>query len=1125
MIFWGDEGNANSYKAFDSTQVLLQYWYNYIPNNNATVATPANNQVVTTTNPVLRINPATDPDNDPLEYNFVLRDQTGTVLQSTGYTSALSMTVMNGILQDSQTYNWEVWVKDQYYYHQQKAFTSNFKVDFRLGKDASQIYNDIGPVSVSLQTGNAYTSVSSHSMNALGGNIGIGLEYNSPSITREGLEAKFFNNTTWSGSPVYTRIDGNVDFNWSSGSPAPGIVNPDNYSASWSGFFVAPSAGNYKFKGVADDISEVRSGVTVIAPNNAWSGPIALSEGQAYPIEMRFVENTGLAAAEFWCENPSGVQAKIPSNLLRTPPQKIGFNTGLTGHYFIDNNGSHDFNQSPNKFLTSNEPIVQYDWGANSPVSGGPVDGFLARFEGYITPPTTGTYTFTVGSDDGTRLWVNNQQLVNRWLDQGYTEFTSTSITLSAGQSYPIKLEYYELSFSARVELKWSGPSINGIIENKYLSPEPRIVPVGWKVTGVTTSPFDTLKVLSNGNLSLITSDGAESLYTYTNGGYKPPPNEDAWIIKNADNTFTLTDTNGGIYVYASIDNSGFYKIRETSSPYDDKNPAGLKYEYQTIGGSTKLRRIIDSVDQNRFGTLYYKGDTQCTNDIIGTSEVPQGYLCAFGTTDGRITYFTYLSNQGFLNHIIQPGNARTEFTYSSDGQITSVRTPAMVDVITAGLRTAADSGSKYTINYDSLGRVTSANLPSNTGASSLSHTIEYLNNRSRQHLNGGGNTEPNGYTKYIEYDNLYRTTKVCDKTAQCSLTEWDTVKDLVLSTTDAIGLKSTTIYDADDKPIETFGPAPTTWYGADRKPTAAYLSQVPRTQTNYDETLTGPAVTYYNVKNNSLFGSPRLHQFGIRPADRTLLWFDSTLGHTMPSGMSTLAGYDGYGLSITGKMTPTTSGSYTFKFDASDALKVWVDDTLVADNWANRSAPNTYATKNYTTNLNANQVYRMRIDWAIYNASPRFASYITGPNIATTYSWPNLKPGYNLATSNKVFDSTLGDLTTTTTYSDPAYSLVSEKTLDPTGLNYKSQSTFEAPGTGFFRPLTTTTAGGSVTSYTYYGNTETRLNPCTNLTVSQAGFPKSATYPNGMIVESIYDSTGRVTASRINTEAWNCTT
>ena len=82
---------------------------------------------------------------------------------------------------------------------------------------------------------------------------------------------------------------------------------------------------------------------------------------------------------------------------------------------------------------------------------------FKARFTGNITTTDEGTYTFYVTADDGIRLWVNNQLLVDSWINQGATEYQAT-INLSACTDYQVKIEYYENGGDAVCKFEWSGP-------------------------------------------------------------------------------------------------------------------------------------------------------------------------------------------------------------------------------------------------------------------------------------------------------------------------------------------------------------------------------------------------------------------------------------------------------------------------------------------------------------------------------------------------------------------------------------------------------------------------------------------------------------------------------------------
>lgn len=293
---------------------------------------------------------------------------------------------------------------------------------------------------------------------------------------------------------------------------------------------------------------------------------------------------------------------------------------------------------------------------------------------------------------------------------------------------------------------------------------------------------------------------------------------------------------------------------------------------------------------------MVYQGEADCANGS-GDTEVPPGYLCAFATTDGNWTKFHYF--QGMLNKIEYPGNSYVEYGYLTDGRISALRDSGMLDSIALGLRDGNETGSKFAFSYDTLGRADKVAFPSNTGASQLQHTFEYFPRASKQHLVGA--PEPVGYTKYLEFDNLMRTTKLCDNMGLCATTVWDAAKDIILSTTGPTGLRSNTIYDADDKPLENYGPAPAAWFGSDRKPLAAYVNQVPKVETRYDENMTGPAVAYYQVKGSTMFGNPKLHQFGINQNNKTELKFDSAT-QTFP--ITKAEGMDGVAASLTGKIT-----------------------------------------------------------------------------------------------------------------------------------------------------------------------------------------------------------------------------
>ncbi|MDQ3250067.1 MAG: PA14 domain-containing protein [Chloroflexota bacterium] len=99
------------------------------------------------------------------------------------------------------------------------------------------------------------------------------------------------------------------------------------------------------------------------------------------------------------------------------------------------------------------------------------------RWTGQIQPRFGETYTFITRSDDGVRLWVNNQLTINNWTDHAPTE-NQAALALTAGQRYDIKLEYYENGGQSAIKLEWQSAS-----EPRAVVPALQLYP---SATGVT---------------------------------------------------------------------------------------------------------------------------------------------------------------------------------------------------------------------------------------------------------------------------------------------------------------------------------------------------------------------------------------------------------------------------------------------------------------------------------------------------------------------------------------------------------------------------------------------------------------------------------------------------------------
>ncbi len=177
--------------------------------------------------------------------------------------------------------------------------------------------------------------------------------------------------------------------------------------------------------------------------------------------------DTGLTASTTYyyrvrATNAAGDSAYSAEAFATTPTPPP---TGLQGDYF-DN---IDFTAYT---LSRLDATVDFNWGSGSPDPSIGVDTFSVRWTGQVQPQYSQTYTFYTNSDDGIRLWVNGQLVVNNWTDHGPTENSGT-IALVANQRYDIILEFYENGGGAVAQLSWSSSS-----QAKQIIPTNRLFPV-----------------------------------------------------------------------------------------------------------------------------------------------------------------------------------------------------------------------------------------------------------------------------------------------------------------------------------------------------------------------------------------------------------------------------------------------------------------------------------------------------------------------------------------------------------------------------------------------------------------------------------------------------------------------
>jgi hypothetical protein len=207
---------------------------------------------------------------------------------------------------------------------------------------------------------------------------------------------------------------------------------------------------------------------TSTATNTSTNTPSPTSTATSTPTSTSSPTNTATSTPTSMPTSTPIAATNTPTNTPTSAPTSTPGSsttgTGLQGEYF-DNRDLTALK------LTRIDSTVNFSWGTGSPnVLIGP-DTFSVRWTGQVMPQFTETYTFYTRTDDGARLWVNGQLLVDKWVNQSTREWNG-AIALQAGVKYDIRFEYYENTGGANARLSWASVS-----QPKQVIPRIRLFP------------------------------------------------------------------------------------------------------------------------------------------------------------------------------------------------------------------------------------------------------------------------------------------------------------------------------------------------------------------------------------------------------------------------------------------------------------------------------------------------------------------------------------------------------------------------------------------------------------------------------------------------------------------------
>jgi len=626
---------------------------------------------------------------------------------------------------------------------------------------------------------------------------------------------------------------------------------------------------------------------------------------------------------------------------------QAGSNAGLTGTYYL---GSATPGGTVNRAIpTSNptvlqrtDPNVSFNWATTPPAPGLASTNFLATWKGILTAPSGATNVkFGFIGDDSAFVYINGSTTASASLTTPNASLTPTmsptATTLNPGPN-SILVEFEDGTDAAQIALyvtyTYGGSTVQPeVVPASWFTKTVQSLPNGWAGSQpIVGSQTGYVSAQNNGS-SIVFTDVAGRSHSYTeaaNGiGYTPPPGETG-IVTVTSGAINLTDSDGTVYAFT---NAGLL-TSVTAATDAASAPAKPVLAYNALGqltsltdalsvGSSAVRQVLFT-----YATLANGSGSGACAPPSGTSSTleapPVGYLCEISYPDGSATQLYYDLN-GQLAEEIEPGASVTNFGYTQQNSgplagsylLTSIRNPLANDWL-AYSGVTPSSAQNTTLAYDALGRAASVMLPAPDGQTAAQPTKDYSYSSTTgiQPVAGSTGTawvdavgenpasEADGHTRTVVFNSSLQ--KVSDESAMGLTTTqtWDAADDL-LTSTDPQGVESTTVYDWQHRPTDSYGPAASTCFTG-QVPNGSCALPPAHSSITYDGGaahtggLSGLNAEFFN--SSTLTGAPKAFALGVGTSD-------GSVNQTWTTAPATGVSQTNFSAELTGTITLNRPG------------------------------------------------------------------------------------------------------------------------------------------------------------------------------------------------------------------------
>lgn len=232
------------------------------------------------------------------------------------------------------------------------------------------------------------------------------------------------------------------------------------------------SVENAQPTGVRSTVSADGTFATTLRVPAPWRGDSAIVVAESLDGQHRAVTRLYLAS-------PTATSPPPPTATATTPPTPTPVPTASPTRTFRRWRGEYYANPNlqGDPVLLRDDNMIDFDWHDGAPATGVPIDRFSVRWTREVDF-LTGGYRFSVEVDDGVRVFIDDQLVLNEWKITSTTTYEFKQVLSGPTE---MRVEYYDAGGNATLRLRWQYlgryPNWRGAYyDNRTLSGTPAVV-------------------------------------------------------------------------------------------------------------------------------------------------------------------------------------------------------------------------------------------------------------------------------------------------------------------------------------------------------------------------------------------------------------------------------------------------------------------------------------------------------------------------------------------------------------------------------------------------------------------------------------------------------------------------